>query len=96
MKKEIEILEKRDLVRHNKLVNGRVKLKAKSYDLIRSISTLVDFNDTDFHTYELKVTELNIDYKRAKECIRDIMRNPIEIKDDVKKSFHCYSWCSSL
>jgi len=96
MKTAIEKLENRDLVRHNKLVNGKVKLKAKSYDLIRSISTLVDYSDTDFHTYQLKVSDLGIDYKRAKECIRDIMRNPIEIKDDIKKTFECYAWCSYL
>ena len=96
MRTEIQNIEDRYVVRKNKLINGKVKLKAKSYDLIRSISTLVDYNDTDFHTYELEVASLGIDYKRAKEYIRDIMRNPIEIKDDIKKSFHCYSWCSSL
>jgi plasmid replication initiation protein len=96
METELQNIEKRDLVRHNRLVNGKVKLKAKSYDLIRSISTLVDYNDTDFWTYELEVSKLGIDYKKAKEYIRDIMRNPIEIKNDEKRTFECYSWCSSL
>ena len=96
MKKELQNIDDRDLVRHNKLVNGKVKLKAKSYDLIRSISTLVNYNDADFWTYELEVTSLGIDYKRAKEYIRDIMRNPIELQDDKNKTFKCYSWCSAL
>jgi plasmid replication initiation protein len=64
--------------------------------LIRSISTLVNYNDADFWTYELEVTSLGIDYKRAKEYIRDIMRNPIELQDDKNKTFKCYSWCSAL
>jgi len=96
MKKELENIDNRNFVRTNKLVNGRVKLKAKSYDLIRNISTLVSPTDTDFWTYEVEVAKLGIDYKRAKEYIRDIMRNPIEIKDDVKQTFDCYSWCSSM
>ena len=96
MKKELQTIDERDFARSNKLVNGRVKLKAKSYDLIRTLATLVSPNDTDFWTYEVEVKSLGIDYKRAKEYIRDIMRNPIEIQNDTKQTFDCYSWCSSM
>ena len=44
----------------------------------------------------MEVKSLGIDYKRAKEYIRDIMRNPIEIQNDTKQTFDCYSWCSSM
>ncbi len=96
MKNELIKIEERNLVRTNKLINGKVKLKAKSYDLIRAFSSLVEYNDTDFWTYTIKVSDLDIDYKRAKEYIRDIMRNPIEIKDDIKEKFECYAWCSTM
>jgi plasmid replication initiation protein len=94
--KELINEQERTIVRKNQLINGKVKLKAKSYDLVRSLASLVDFNDTDFWTYQIKASDLDIDYKRAKEYIRDIMRNPIEIKDDEKEIFECYAWCSSI
>jgi plasmid replication initiation protein len=94
--KTLENIENRFVVRKNKLVEGKVKLKAKSYDLIRGIASLVERDDTDFWTYQISVKSLDIDYTRAKEYIRDIMRNPIEIKDDVKKTFKAYAWCSTM
>jgi len=91
-----QLAERRDTVRHNKLINARIKLNAKAYDLTRSFISLVERDDTDFWTYSISVADLGIDYKEAKAVIRNIMRNPVEICDDTKKKFEAYGWFTTM
>jgi len=87
-----EIFENNKTIRNNKLINARIKLNAKAYDLTRSFISLIEKNDTDFYTYALSTKNLNIDYKEAKDIIKNIMKNPVEIADDSKKKFESFSW----
>jgi plasmid replication initiation protein len=96
MKKDLEILTNRDVVRKNNLITGKVKLKAKSYDIIRSFMSLIEFEDNEFKTYSLKAKDLEVDYHLAKEYIDDIMTHPVKIKDDKNKNYKVYAWCSYM
>jgi len=91
-----ELVENSNISRSNKMINGRINLKAKSYDLLRSFASLVDFNDTDFHEYSLDVLDMGIDYKRSQSYIDDIMGNPLRIKDDRKQKYQSFSWMTSM
>lgn len=84
--------ENRNVVRDNKLINGRVKLNSKVYDLTRTFISLIEKDDKDFKAYSISVKDLKIDYKIAKSVIREIMSRPIEIKNDENERFESFSW----
>ena len=93
----MEVKEPKDLlVRKNKLINAKIKLTSKAYDITRAFISLVERDDTDFWTYSISASSLDLDYKRAKKYIKEIMGKPVELQDDKNEIFHSYSWFSTM
>jgi len=77
----MDISKESDLVvRHNKLINANIRLDAKEYDLVRTFMKHITRDDSDFWTFSVRASELNIHGSRGKPMVRSIGRKPVEIE----------------
>jgi len=71
---------KNDLVvRHNKLINSKIRLNAKEYDVVRTFMKLITKDDADFWTFSISAKDVGVEYKRGKHIVKSIGRKPLEI-----------------
>ena len=78
MQTELEINDL--VVRHNKLINAKIRLSSKEYDLIRTFMKYIQRKDSDFWSFSVLASELGINNSRGKPMVRNIQRKPIEIE----------------
>lgn len=94
--------EKTLVVQHNSLVEARYRLSVEAQRLIKTLVSLINSNDEDFKTYELKVVDLAkiigvVDdgyYKTLKRTTRSIIGNTIEFVDENGNELQA-AWLSS-
>ena len=97
-----DVSEKTLVVQHNSLVEARYRLSVESQRLIKTLVSLINSNDEDFKTYELKVVDLAkiigaVDdgyYKTLKRTTRSIIGNTIDFIDENGNEVQA-AWLSS-
>jgi len=88
--------KKNDLVvRHNNLINAKIRLNAKEYDVVRTFMKLIQRDDADFWTFSISAKDVGVPYDRGRNMVRSIGRKPLEI-DLGEQNFTTIPFLSSL
>ncbi len=87
-------MENNLVVKKNPLVNARYKLNPLELKIILSVVGMIDKDDSDFWTYQIKAKDLADDYKDVKRSCRSLMQKVFEI--DTGDGWIMMSWFSSI
>lgn len=75
-------MENNLVVKKNPLVNARYKLNPLELKIILSVVGMIDKDDSDFWTYQIRVSDLDADYKNLQRAARSLMKRLFEIEND--------------
>jgi len=87
-------MENNLVVKKNPLVESRYKMSPLELKIILSVIGLIDKNDSDFWTYQLRAKDLESDYKHLKRSCRSLMTKVFEIETDT--GWLMMNWFSSI
>ncbi len=70
------------IVKKNPLVNARYKLSPLEIKIVFSVISMIEKDDSDFWTYQVKIDHLDSDYRNIQRVCRGLMTKVFEIKED--------------
>ncbi len=82
------------VVKKNPLVNARFKLTPLEIKIVFSVISMVDKNDSDFWTYQIKVTDITSEYDKMRKACRSLMTKVFEVQED--NGWLMMSWFSHI
>ena len=89
-------MNKNIVVQQNVLIKGKYKLGVTEMKIILHFISLVNRDDSDFWTYTIPASDLNMDYKLIKSAARNLMSKPAMEIPQVDKDWLFVHWFSDI